>query len=69
MTISLLAPLVSFDTIDRDELNACLIDWDHWLRKQTAARAHRNSPRTECLWINPAAQAALHAGPLFQVPA
>jgi DNA adenine methylase len=37
-----------------------------WARKEIAARAHRNSPRTECLWINPPAVAAMHAGPLFQ---
>jgi DNA adenine methylase len=29
------------------------------------ARAHRNSPRTECLWINPNAMMRLNAGPLF----
>lgn len=29
-----------------------------WSRRQIAARAHRNSPRTECIWINPAAVAA-----------
>jgi DNA adenine methylase len=28
-----------------------------WARHQVAARAHRNSPRTEVLWINPAADA------------
>jgi DNA adenine methylase len=26
-----------------------------WHRITVAARAHRNSPRTECLWLNPAA--------------
>lgn len=40
-----------------------------WQRKEIAARAHRNSPRTECLWINPPAVAALGAGPLFEVAA
>lgn len=29
-----------------------------WRRLELAARAHRNSPRTEVLWINPAAAAA-----------
>lgn len=29
-----------------------------WNRIDIAARAHRNSPRTECLWLNPAAIAA-----------
>lgn len=29
-----------------------------WRRLELAARAHRNSPRTEVLWINPAASAA-----------
>lgn len=28
-----------------------------WTRVSTDARAHRNSPRTECLWLNPAAVA------------
>lgn len=37
-----------------------------WRRSDVAARAHRNSPRTECLWINPAAQERLGAGPLFE---
>lgn len=36
-----------------------------WECKRVAARAHRNSPRTECLWINPPAVAALGHGPLF----
>lgn len=40
-----------------------------WSRRQIAARAHRNSPRTECIWINPPAEAAMHAGPLFQAVA
>ena len=26
-----------------------------WSLRTVAARAHRNSPRTECLWLNPAA--------------
>ncbi len=30
----------------------------HWRRLELAARAHRNSPRTEVVWINPAAAAA-----------
>lgn len=30
-----------------------------WVRVETAARAHRNSPRTEVLWINPPAMARL----------
>lgn len=38
---------------------------DGWTRRQIAARAHRNSPRTECLWLNPPAVAALGHGPLF----
>lgn len=29
-----------------------------WHRVECSARAHRNSPRTEVLWINPAARAA-----------
>lgn len=29
-----------------------------WRRLELAARAHRNTPRTEVLWINPAASAA-----------
>jgi DNA adenine methylase len=29
-----------------------------WTRREVSARAHRNSPRTECLWINPAAISA-----------
>ncbi|NKJ43697.1 DNA adenine methylase [Novosphingobium sp. SG720] len=34
------------------------------------ARAHRNSPRTECLWLNQAAIKRRSAGPLFErVPA
>jgi len=36
-----------------------------WTCRRTAARAHRNSPRTECLWLNPPAVDALSAGPLF----
>ena len=35
-----------------------------WRRSACAARAHRNSPRTEVLWINPPAAARL-AGSLF----
>lgn len=35
-------------------------------RHEIAARAHRNSPRTEVLWINPACASALGAGPLFE---
>lgn len=30
-----------------------------WERKEIAARAHRNSPRREVLWMNPAAVAAM----------
>ena len=37
-----------------------------WRRVEIEARAHRNSPRTEALWINQLAQAALDAGPLFR---
>jgi DNA adenine methylase len=40
-----------------------------WECKRISARAHRNSPRTECLWINPPAVAALGHGPLFGVAA
>lgn len=36
-----------------------------WSRYETDARAHRNSPRTELLYLNPAAQLALGHGPLF----
>lgn len=36
-----------------------------WIRVEISARAHRNSPRTECLWINPAATERMKAGPLF----
>lgn len=36
-----------------------------WQQRRTAARAHRNSPRTECLWLNPPAVERLGAGPLF----
>lgn len=36
-----------------------------WEKRSCAARAHRNSPRTEMLWLNPAVAAALGAGPLF----
>lgn len=39
-----------------------LAGWD-CRRKQ--ARAHRNSPREELLWINPAASSKLDLGPLF----
>lgn len=37
-----------------------------WTRHEIAARAHRNSPRTEVIWINPACMSALGAGPLFE---
>lgn len=37
-----------------------------WRRADTDARAHRNSPRTEVLWINPSAVERLGAGPLFE---
>jgi DNA adenine methylase len=40
-----------------------------WQRRQIAARAHRNSPSTECLWINPPASEALGHGPLFSAAA
>lgn len=36
-----------------------------WRRVSTEARAHRNSPRTEVLWLNPAAVERLGSGPLF----
>lgn len=36
-----------------------------WERHEIAAAAHRNSPRIECLWINPAISRALGDGPLF----
>lgn len=36
-----------------------------WRRVSTDARAHRNSPRTEVLWLNPAAVERLGSGPLF----
>lgn len=32
-----------------------------WTRRDIAARAHRNSPRTECLWLNPVAASSLPA--------
>lgn len=40
-----------------------------WTCRTISARAHRNSPRTEVLWINPAATEALSDGPLFGVAA
>lgn len=42
---------------------------DGWTRREVEARAHRNSPRTEVLWINPPAAEALGSGPLFEVAA
>ncbi|MBX9815384.1 MAG: DNA adenine methylase [Sphingomonas sp.] len=36
-----------------------------WPRAEREARAHRNSPRTERLWLNPALVEALGHGPLF----
>ncbi len=39
-----------------------------WEVREFEARAHRNAPRREVLWINPAAQAALAHGPLFGPP-
>lgn len=36
-----------------------------WHRETRASLADGARPRTECLWINPAAQIALTAGPLF----
>lgn len=38
-----------------------------WRRVEIEARAHRNSPRREALWLNPATLAARDAGPLFGV--
>lgn len=38
----------------------------NWRRVEIAARAHRNSPRTECLWLNPATMERLGSGPLFE---
>lgn len=40
-----------------------------WQKREIAARAHRNSPRTEVLWINEAAAAGLSDGPLFGIAA
>ena len=37
-----------------------------WTRRQVAARAHRNSPRTECLWLNPAVVNRLEQPDLFE---
>lgn len=36
-----------------------------WSKRTARARAHRNLPRTEVLWLNPAAVAGLEDGPLF----
>jgi DNA adenine methylase len=36
-----------------------------WQVRTKRARAHRNSPRTELLWLNPLAASRLDAGPLF----
>lgn len=36
-----------------------------WRRVEAQARAHRNSPRTECLWMNPVVIERLGNGPLF----
>lgn len=36
-----------------------------WTKRTKDALAHRDSKRTECLWINPAAAEALAHGPLF----
>lgn len=36
-----------------------------WTRRTCAARAHRNSPRTEGLWLSPAVIQAQAHGPLF----
>jgi DNA adenine methylase len=36
-----------------------------WVCRTVAARAHRNSARTECLWLNPAAVDAHPAAQLF----
>ena len=40
-----------------------------WTCRRIAARAHRNSPRTECLYLNPPCVEALGHGPLFEVAA
>lgn len=40
-----------------------------WTRRTIAARAHRNSPRTECLYLNPALVAQLGDGPLYAAQA
>lgn len=40
-----------------------------WICRRTAARAHRNSPRIECVWLNPLTAARLGDGPLFEVAA
>lgn len=37
-----------------------------WTRRQIGARAHRNSPRTEVIWINPRAAAALPPAEFFE---
>jgi DNA adenine methylase len=36
-----------------------------WTRREGRARAYRNKPATEILWLNPACVAALEHGPLF----
>src|SRR5690606_19945354 len=36
-----------------------------WTRRERAARAHKNAPRTECLWLNPLVVDRLRDGPLF----
>jgi DNA adenine methylase len=40
-----------------------------WTCRQVAARAHRNSPRVECIWLNPALFEALGARTLFEAAA
>lgn len=37
-----------------------------WSRRSAKARAYRNKPSTEILWLNPAWAAALEHGPLFR---
>jgi len=39
-----------------------------WQRHKTSSRSHRNSPRTELLWLNDAAVAALPQRGLFAMP-
>jgi DNA adenine methylase len=61
-----LAGMVILCGYPSDAYDAALPDWH---RVERAALADGARPRTEVLWINPAAIAALGAGPLFEVAA